>query len=74
MNTKVKELAEQAWEYASQNSKHDPDHRYLYRDKFAELMIAETISLFDGSHAMMHSGIMLNKNIINQIKSHFEMP
>jgi hypothetical protein len=42
MNARIRELAEQAWQYANDNSRDgDNTHGWLYRDKFAELIVKE---------------------------------
>ncbi len=42
MNERIKELALQAWRYADDNSRDgDGTHGWLYRDKFAELIVRE---------------------------------
>ena len=46
MNDRIKELASQAWEYADRNSQDgDGRHGGLYRDKFAELIVEDTIKI-----------------------------
>jgi len=50
MNERIKKLADEAWQYADNNSRDgDNTHGWLYRDKFAELIVKEcwtTISPF----------------------------
>ena len=47
MNERIKELANQAWEYAHRNSQDgDGQFGWLYRDKFAELIIRECCDIF----------------------------
>jgi hypothetical protein len=42
MNERIKELADEAWQYANNNSRDGDDtHGWLYRDKFAELIVRE---------------------------------
>ena len=42
MNERIRELAAQAWRYADDNSRDgDGTHGWLYRDKFAELIVEE---------------------------------
>jgi hypothetical protein len=44
MNERIKLLAGQAWRYADDNSRDgDGTHGWLYRDKFAELIVKECI-------------------------------
>ena len=46
MNERIKELASHAWEYADSNSQDgDGRHGWLYRDKFAELIVEDTINI-----------------------------
>jgi hypothetical protein len=46
MNERIKELSAQAWQYADNNSRDgDGTHGWLYRDKFAELLIRECMLL-----------------------------
>jgi hypothetical protein len=45
MNERLKELANQAWRHADDNSRDgDGTHGWLYRDKFAELIVRECIA------------------------------
>ena len=45
MNERIKELAKQAWQYADQHSQDgDGTHGWLYRDKFAELIVRECVA------------------------------
>jgi hypothetical protein len=45
MNERIKELAAEAWQYANNNSRDgDETHGWLYRDKFAELIVRECCS------------------------------
>jgi hypothetical protein len=42
MNERIKELSAQAWQYADNNSRDGAGtHGWLYRDKFAELIVEE---------------------------------
>ena len=42
MNERIKLLAAEAWQYANNNSRDgDETHGWLYRDKFAELIMDE---------------------------------
>ena len=42
MNERIKELANEAWQYANNKSRDGDDtHGWLYRDKFAELIVEE---------------------------------
>jgi hypothetical protein len=44
MNERIRELADQAWQYADDNSRDgDGRHGHLYRDKLAELIVRECI-------------------------------
>jgi len=46
MNERIRELARQAWRYADDNSRDgDETHGWLYRDKFAELIVKETMQV-----------------------------
>jgi hypothetical protein len=48
MNERIKELAAEAWQYANNNSRDGDDtHGWLYRDKFAELIVKESIAMCD---------------------------
>lgn len=48
MNERIKELALQAWRYADSNSRDgDGTHGWLYRDKFAELIVQDCIAMSD---------------------------
>jgi hypothetical protein len=52
MNERIRELAAEAWQYANNNS-HDGDdtHGWLYRDKFAELIVKECAEIADNADA-----------------------
>ena len=46
MNERIRELAQQAWRYADDNSRDgDGTHGWLYRDKFAELIVRECMTV-----------------------------
>ena len=49
MNERIRELAEQAGEYAAQNATGDwevgPDYQDLFNKKFAELIVRECVKL-----------------------------
>lgn len=45
MNERIKQLAVQAWQFANDNSRDgDENHGWLYRDKFAELILLDLIN------------------------------
>jgi hypothetical protein len=51
MNERIKELAEQAWRHADDNSRDgDGTHGWLYRDKFAELIVKECVDTIADLH------------------------
>jgi hypothetical protein len=68
MNERIKELAEQAqiWiaDYHGQRWEIDPK-------KFAELIVRECASLFDGSKEMKTVGFLSHEQVVKQIKEHF---
>lgn len=41
------------------------------KEKFAELIVKECVSLFDGSHEMKTVGLLSHQQVIQQIKEHF---
>jgi len=46
MNERIKQLANEAWQYANDNSRDGDDtHGWLYRDKFAELIVQECVAI-----------------------------
>jgi hypothetical protein len=46
MNERIKQLADEAWQYANDNSRDGDDtHGWLYRDKFAELIVQECVAI-----------------------------
>ena len=48
MNERIKLLAAEAWQYANNNSRDgDETHGWLYRDKFAELIVEECRYVMD---------------------------
>ena len=76
MNERIKELAEQAEEYAAQNAAEDweigLDYQVLYDKKFAELIVAETIAVlqkrFTGD---LNREDMEVRRCIADVKKHF---
>ena len=58
MNERIKKLADEAWQYADNNSR-DNTHGWLYRDKFAELIVRECISTLDKDDGATHHGELL---------------
>ena len=66
MNERIQELAEQAGcsidrlGYGEGNL-----------EKFAELIVRECISLFDGTKEMQTVGVLTHGQVIKQIKQHF---
>ena len=65
MNNRVRELEQQAWEEAGMVVSLE------YIDDFANRILQECISLFDGSIEMKTVGMLTHKQVIDQIKNHF---
>ena len=66
MNERIRELAEQALEYAEKNQSADiPRHWFrLYNEKFAELIVRECVGIadeYDGA----------GSTIVSRIRKHF---
>jgi hypothetical protein len=75
MNERIRELAEQAWQYANNNSRDgDGTHGCLYRDKFAELIVLECLDIVANAD-MTGSWITHPKDVLyvacDQVKNHF---
>jgi hypothetical protein len=65
MNERIKELANEAWQYANNNSRDgDETHGWLYRDKFAELIVKECAVFVENDD---YRGITL----ADRLKRHF---
>jgi hypothetical protein len=74
MNERIRELAEQATEYANeQNELHGVDYVMTFKEKFAELIVRECVNVLDkaqwdkGEDWICADGT----RIIPQIKEHF---
>jgi len=67
MNERIKELADQAWQYADNNSRDgDRTHGWLYRDKFAELIVQECMNITSQCSGKIHPD-----DLNDLLKSHF---
>jgi hypothetical protein len=65
MNERIRELADEAWQYANNNSRDgDETHGWLYRDKFAELIVKECAVFVENDD---YRGITL----ADRLKRHF---
>jgi hypothetical protein len=68
MNKRIKELAEQA-ELSANRGDHVDVKAMM--EKFAELIVRECVSLFDGSEEMKTVGFLSHKEIVDKIEEHF---
>ena len=69
MNERIKELIKQAT-----NPDYDSDDgpmNELNVEKFAELIVKECTSLFDGTKEMKTVGMLTHNQVVEQIKKHF---
>jgi hypothetical protein len=68
MNERIKELADQAWQYADKYS-HDGDgrHGHLYRNKFAELIVQECCSIVLNTEIETNNNAMLRGEIASRL-------
>jgi hypothetical protein len=70
MNKRIRELAEQAAEYAAQNAAGDwevgPDYQDIFNQKFAELIVQQCIAIVD-KYGDSDEG----NHIAYQIEQHF---
>ena len=69
MNERIKELIKQAT-----NPDYDSDDgpmNELNVEKFAELIVRECTSLFDGTKEMKTVGMLTHNQVVEQIKKHF---
>jgi len=75
MNERIKELANEAWQYANNNSRDGDDtHGWLYRDKFAELIIQECATVARKHSLQKYSGMEDYDGVVfveETIKKHF---
>ena len=72
MNEQIRELAENATLYTSDVCyPDDPDWHETRDQKFAELLIRECVSLFDGSREMKTVGLLSHTQVIERIEKHF---
>jgi hypothetical protein len=72
MNEQIRELAENATLYTSDVCyPDDPDWHETRDQKFAELMVRECVSLFDGSREMKTVGLLSHTQVIERIEKHF---
>mgnify|MGYP003330818649 CR=1 FL=1 len=67
MNKRIEELAELAAKEVSGNA----FSMARYNEKFAELIVQECISLFDGTKEIKTVGVLTHDQVIKQIKQHF---
>jgi len=71
MNKRIKELAKQAWQYANNNSRDGDDtHGWLYRDKFAELLVREC-AMFVVTELEGKVGSLIADATANRLEEHF---
>ena len=72
MNERIQELSTEAWDYADKHDRKYDNHGWLYRDKFAELILKECLILFEEAKVNQEDdvdyGLEEAKNII---KEHF---
>ena len=80
MNDRIKELADQALQLvADDHTKGDTSRlntdsyqvKDLINEKFAELIVKECVSLFDGSREIKTIGFLSHEQVVKQIKQHF---
>lgn len=71
MNERIKELEAQCWEYRDGYEGGNGWYTVFNRQKFAELIIGECISLFDGTREMKTIGMLTHPQVVEQIKKHF---
>jgi len=76
MNQRIRELAEQATEYANeQNELHGVDYVMTFKEKFAELIVRECLTIADKEHKLALEFEWDNddtaQTIKDSIKKHF---
>lgn len=69
MNERIEELAQGCFEYFEGTL--DGDIVEFNYKKFAELIVKECASLFDGTKEMKTVGMLTHNQVIEQIKQHF---
>ena len=62
MKERIKELAEQAWDYVDSQNPYASDEHEMFQEKFAELIVRECLSLADRRGAY---------NVMDDIIEHF---
>ena len=70
MNERIKELAEQAGSTHKQSLGVYQFYSHEL-EKFAELIVKECTSLFDGTKEMKTVGMLTHNQVVEQIKKHF---
>jgi hypothetical protein len=72
MNEKIKQLGKKAGLYMeNQHPGGFPNEDLMIAENFAELIVRECISLFDGSREMKTVGLLSHTQVIEQITAHF---
>ena len=76
MNERIRELADQILPNEKEFHQGDPkDWGYFFSrdelEKFAELIVKECVSLFDGTQEMKTVGVLTHNQVVGQIKQHF---
>ena len=54
MNERIKELAEQAWNYVDNQNPYASDEHEMFQEKFAELIVQECIANCDDLNSMKY--------------------
>lgn len=62
MKERIKELAEQAWDYVDSQNPYASDEHEMFQEKFAELIVRECLSIADRRGAY---------NVMDDITEHF---
>ena len=63
--------AEELWIRYNENEDREEFPNSKMMQKFAELIVRECISLFDGTREMKTVGVLTHNQVVDQIKQHF---
>jgi len=78
MNERIEKLSQLAWTKTSESvpfydstGNISRDFNLKYQQEFAELIVRECTSLFDGTKEMKTVGMLTHNQVVEQIKQHF---
>jgi len=66
MNERIKQLAEQAWDYVDNHCPYASEEQEMFQQKFAELIIADTLKV-----ATLNMGYTEHQHVKALVSGHF---